>query len=547
MTVPEGGGGAQFEPDEIPGSGGSGDSFRPTVAAILDCGWLPQNPPGSWDNNACGPVSLEMGAACIQGRSAPTASDTLALLRWMNSNITQYNYNENTGSGSYTSLNQLITVASNYFQAPSRRVTGFTLAQLYDEFSAGRPVVVGVKTQSCGVGASTVYNDYPSDAMWSCGSGHFMLAVGMTQTHIILNDPGRGAASNGDHRAYTIASFASVWTHSGLTFSPVPVPCPGDCNGHGACNPVNGVCACSLGFQGVACDSCAPGYASYPVCHAVASCPSDCNGHGTCDSQTGVCACAPAYEGPSCGVCSPGHFGYPDCCASLQTYFRDGDGDGYGNSSVTTSACTAPPGFVQNANDCDDSHVAIHPGAAEVPDYLDNDCNGNVDELSRTVMRRRFGGNGLASSNPAANFDHCFSGGSANSCATGESSSLGSYSYDGVSFKLYDLSIGSATTQAVGPVTLVRLAECYNGAASEHRYWTMDSLQYSILSSTAGWVCTPVGYVKTGASSGLDPTREISMHWHIGQQMLSDSMYSTIALEGAPDYAPQGVVWFAWQ
>jgi hypothetical protein len=59
------------------------------------------------------------------------------------------------------------------------------------------------------------------------------------------------------------------------------------------------------------------------------------------------------------------------------TFYADADGDGFGDLFTTTMACTAPSGFVANADDCDDDNNAVYPGAAEIPgDEVDNDCNG---------------------------------------------------------------------------------------------------------------------------------------------------------------------------
>ncbi len=47
--------------------------------------------------------------------------------------------------------------------------------------------------------------------------------------------------------------------------------------------------------------------------------------------------------------------GYTD----YQTYYRDGDGDGYGNSASKTSSCYGPPAnYVENSLDCNDSSTA---------------------------------------------------------------------------------------------------------------------------------------------------------------------------------------------
>jgi hypothetical protein len=64
------------------------------------------------------------------------------------------------------------------------------------------------------------------------------------------------------------------------------------------------------------------------------------------------------------------------------TWYRDADGDGRGDPNDTVVACSAPPGYVGPADDCDDTDPEIHPFADEVCDGVDNDCNGLVDEHS---------------------------------------------------------------------------------------------------------------------------------------------------------------------
>jgi hypothetical protein len=64
------------------------------------------------------------------------------------------------------------------------------------------------------------------------------------------------------------------------------------------------------------------------------------------------------------------------------TYYLDSDKDGYGdpNDSVTSAEPQAPEGYADNSGDCNDANAAIHPGAAEVCDHEDNNCNGEIDE-----------------------------------------------------------------------------------------------------------------------------------------------------------------------
>ena len=76
------------------------------------------------------------------------------------------------------------------------------------------------------------------------------------------------------------------------------------------------------------------------------------------------------------------------------TFYRDEDQDGFGDASVTTQACTAPGGYVANSLDCDDANGNSYPGATEVCDGQDNDCDGAVDEGVQTIFYRDFDGDG---------------------------------------------------------------------------------------------------------------------------------------------------------
>ncbi|MSP55364.1 MAG: hypothetical protein EXR69_07160, partial [Myxococcales bacterium] len=65
---------------------------------------------------------------------------------------------------------------------------------------------------------------------------------------------------------------------------------------------------------------------------------------------------------------------------AANTYFADADGDLYGDPSDTVASCSAPASYVSDSSDCDDADPNVNPGAADVCDGEDNDCDGTVDD-----------------------------------------------------------------------------------------------------------------------------------------------------------------------
>lgn len=140
-----------------------------------------------------------------------------------------------------------------------------------------------------------------------------------------------------------------------LRFGPNCANCPGlgppnavtqyACSGHGSCSfgkSGTGLCYCSFGYTGLACDQACPAASSadaicsgvsrgtcvlnstsQPECkcrgsftgrYCESSCPAVdgavCNGAGTCNSTTSTCSCLPAWTGDSCDIpcmCNAAH------------------------------------------------------------------------------------------------------------------------------------------------------------------------------------------------------------------------------------------------
>ncbi|MEK7633209.1 MAG: putative metal-binding motif-containing protein [Patescibacteria group bacterium] len=67
-----------------------------------------------------------------------------------------------------------------------------------------------------------------------------------------------------------------------------------------------------------------------------------------------------------------------DSGCETQTWYADHDGDGYGDATISTSACDQPIGYVVNDGDCDDWQPEQNPGAGEVCNGADDNCDGEV-------------------------------------------------------------------------------------------------------------------------------------------------------------------------
>ena len=106
-----------------------------------------------------------------------------------------------------------------------------------------------------------------------------------------------------------------------------------------------------------------------------------------------------------------------DCDGSIDeeatdadTWYADTDGDGYGDASSTTEACSQPSGHVADNTDCDDTDASVFPGADEYCNGIDDDCDGTIDEddaIDATTVYADADSDGYG--DPATAVDTCYS------------------------------------------------------------------------------------------------------------------------------------------
>jgi hypothetical protein len=75
--------------------------------------------------------------------------------------------------------------------------------------------------------------------------------------------------------------------------------------------------------------------------------------------------------------------GLVDDAEDAQEYYVDADRDGYGGDEIQWS-CEDLDGLVLVTGDCDDLDASSYPGAPEVCDDADNNCDGEIDEEGAT-------------------------------------------------------------------------------------------------------------------------------------------------------------------
>ncbi len=66
-------------------------------------------------------------------------------------------------------------------------------------------------------------------------------------------------------------------------------------------------------------------------------------------------------------------------------FYADTDSDGFGAADASFLACAAPENTVADNTDCNDSNGDVNPGAAEVCNETDDDCDGLTDDADDSL------------------------------------------------------------------------------------------------------------------------------------------------------------------
>ncbi len=192
-----------------------------------------------------------------------------------------------------------------------------------------------------------------------------------------------------------------------------------DC-GTGAC--AGGTYVCAVHFASTVCST--DNQSATELCDNV---DNDCN--GTTDepfldlnASCGTGACAGGVQictGDKSGtICSTKDKSDTEICdtidndcdgetdeGTLKTFYKDEDGDTYGNVEKIRIGCTALPKEVATSSDCNDTNGKIYPKAPELCNTLDDDCDGQTDEGVLTQYFKDLDGDKCAHASSPGIFD----------------------------------------------------------------------------------------------------------------------------------------------
>ena len=94
-----------------------------------------------------------------------------------------------------------------------------------------------------------------------------------------------------------------------------------------------------------------------------------------------------------------------DDATDASTWYRDADTDGFGDALTVDIACTSRSGYISDDSDCDDGESDTWPGAPEICDGADNDCDAVIDEGATLGFYADLDGDGFG--DPAVEIRSC--------------------------------------------------------------------------------------------------------------------------------------------
>jgi len=149
---------------------------------VLNVPFKAQVPPGIWSKTKnCGQASTLM-VLCYYKGTTPTEQGIKDIDDWL---YKKYGDPIDNYNGYYTTTTKLEALAREYAGFPSSyKASGWGLNRLKQEINDGHPVVVAVTAS------------YLSNRDYSYSGGHFVVAKGYTDTHIVCNDPGTSKGSD---------------------------------------------------------------------------------------------------------------------------------------------------------------------------------------------------------------------------------------------------------------------------------------------------------------------------------------------------------------
>ncbi len=106
-----------------------------------------------------------------------------------------------------------------------------------------------------------------------------------------------------------------------------------------------------------------------------ATVPGDCDDQSAAVSPGGQEVCGNGRDDNCDGVTDSG-----DNALGCVSYYMDGDGDGWGLPYARCLCGAQAPFSAAQPGDCNDGVDSIHPGAGEVCNQADDDCNGTLDD-----------------------------------------------------------------------------------------------------------------------------------------------------------------------